>query len=73
MHVDVHLELSLSVGTPFHRHENNHHERSEVLMKLCEHSDVPMKHQYGHSDVPMNSHNRSGDYVTLHCECLEMS
>ena len=53
MHVHVHLQLSPSVGTPFRRHENHHYERSEVPMKLCEHSDVPMKHQYKHSDVPM--------------------
>ena len=51
MHVDVHLQLRPSVGTPFRRHENNHYDRSEVPMKLHEHSDVPMKLQNEHSDV----------------------
>ena len=53
MYVDVHLELSPSVGNPFRRHENNHFGRSEVPMKLCEHSDVPTKRQYEYSDVLM--------------------
>ena len=54
MHVDVHLSLTQPFGRyPFRRHENSYYERSEVPMKLCERSDVPMKHQYENSDVPM--------------------
>ena len=53
MHVDVHLYLSFSVGTPFSRHDDKHYTRSQVPMKLYEHSDVHMKHQYEHSAVPM--------------------
>ena len=57
MHVDVHLQLSPSVGTPFRRYENNHYERSEVAMELyVEHSEVSLKHQYEYSEVARMKH-----------------
>ena len=61
MHVDAHLQLSLSVGTPFRRHQNKRYERSEDPMNLYEHSDVPMKHQYEHFEDPMKNQYEHSD------------